>query len=69
VHDIQEIIRSLRDQGLGIIITDHNVRDTLSVVDRAYLVCEGRVLREGTSEFLINDQAARELYLGHAFKM
>ncbi|MCL1887740.1 MAG: LPS export ABC transporter ATP-binding protein [Kiritimatiellaeota bacterium] len=69
IHDIQQIIRALRDQGLGIIVTDHNVRETLSIVDRAYLVCEGRVLREGSSEFLINDPAARELYLGHAFKM
>ena len=69
IHDIQEIIRSLRDQGLGIIVTDHNVRETLSIVDRAYLVCDGRVLREGTGEFLINDEAARELYLGRAFKM
>jgi len=69
IHDIQEIIRSLRDQGLGIIVTDHNVRETLSIVDRAYLVCDGQVLREGTSEFLINDEAARELYLGRAFKM
>ena len=69
IHDIQQIIRGLRDQGLGIIVTDHNVRETLSVVDRAYLVCDGRVLREGTSEFLINDETARELYLGRGFKM
>ncbi len=69
IHDIQQIIRALRDQGLGIIVTDHNVRETLSIVDRAYLVCDGRVLREGTSEFLINDETARELYLGRAFKM
>jgi lipopolysaccharide export system ATP-binding protein len=69
VNDIQEIIRGLRGRGLGIIVTDHNVRETLAIVDRAYLVYEGKVLREGTSDFLINDQAARELYLGRGFRM
>ena len=69
VSDIQEIIRDLRNRGLGIIVTDHNVRETLAIVDRAYLVYEGKVLREGTSDFLINDQAARELYLGRSFRM
>ena len=69
VNDIQEIVKSLRDRGLGIIVTDHNVRETLAIVDRAYLVYEGKVLREGTSDFLINDQAARELYLGRSFRM
>ena len=69
VHDIQEIVRSLRDQGLGIIITDHNVRETLSVVDRAYLVYNGRLLCEGTSEHLVNDEEARRLYLGEDFRM
>ncbi len=69
VNDIQQIIRGLRDRGLGIVITDHNVRETLAVVDRAYLICDGQVLREGTSEFLINDPTAREMYLGRSFKM
>ena len=69
VNDIQEIIKGLRGRGLGIIVTDHNVRETLAIVDRAYLVYEGKVLREGTSEFLINDEAARELYLGRSFRM
>ena len=69
VNDIQEIIKGLRDRGLGIIVTDHNVRETLAIVDRAYLVFEGKVLREGTSEFLINDETARELYLGRSFRM
>ena len=69
VHDIQEIITGLRDQGLGILITDHNVRETLAVVDRAYLLYEGKVLREGASDFLINDEMSRELYLGHKFRM
>ena len=69
VHDIQQIIFGLRDRGLGIIITDHNVRETLSVVDRAYVIFEGRVLCEGTSEYLINDPEAREKYLGKDFRM
>jgi lipopolysaccharide export system ATP-binding protein len=69
VYDVQQIIMDLKSRGLGILITDHNVRETLAVVDRAYLICEGRVLREGTSEFLINDPVSRELYLGPQFKM
>lgn len=69
VHDIQTIVRGLRDSGLGIIVTDHNVRETLSIVDRAYLVFEGRILREGPGDFLINDDAARALYLGRGFRM
>ena len=69
VYDVQEIIKSLKQRGLGILITDHSVRETLSIVDRAYLICEGRVLREGTSDFLINDEVSRELYLGPRFSM
>jgi len=69
VNDVQEIVRKLRDKGLGVLITDHSVRDTLEVVDRAYLLCEGKVLREGDSEFLVNDKVSRELYLGPRFSM
>ncbi len=69
VYDVQEIIRTLKKRGLGILITDHSVRETLAIVDRAYLICEGRVLREGTSEFLIHDEVSRELYLGSRFSM
>jgi lipopolysaccharide export system ATP-binding protein len=69
VHDIQEIILTLKKKGLGVLITDHNVRETLSVVDRAYIIDEGRVLSEGTREFLLNDPVAREIYLGHRFTM
>ena len=69
VHDIQEIVRNLKRQGLGIIITDHKVRETLNVVDRAYLVYDGRLLCEGTSEHLVNDEKARRLYLGEDFRM
>lgn len=69
VNDIKEIITGLRDRGLGILITDHNVRETLSIVDRAYLLYEGKVLREGQSSFLIEDKMSRELYLGDKFSM
>ena len=69
VHDIQEIVRGLKRQGLGIIITDHNVRETLNVVDRAYLVYDGRLLCEGSSEKLVKDEDARRLYLGEDFRM
>jgi lipopolysaccharide export system ATP-binding protein len=69
VHDIQEIIRGLRNKGLGIIVTDHNVRETLSSVDRAYLVYEGQILCEGTSDFLVQDESARRFYLGANFRM
>jgi len=69
VEDVQGIIRELKKKGLGILITDHNVRETLTIVDRAYLICEGRVLREGTSAFLIDDPLSRELYLGPRFCM
>ena len=69
VHDVQQIVIELRERGLGILITDHNVRETLAVVDRAYLICEGKVLREGTSDFLVNDPVSRELYLGPRFSM
>ena len=69
VHDIQEIVRRLRDQGLGVIITDHNVRETLNVVDRAYMVYDGRLLCEGTSSYLVNDPEARKLYLGEDFRL
>ena len=69
VYEVQEIIKELRDKGLGVLITDHNVRETLAVVDRAYLMCEGKVLREGSSDFLVNDEMSRELYLGPRFSM
>ncbi len=69
VYDVQEIIRDLKRRGMGILITDHNVRETLTIVDRAYLICDGKVLREGTSSFLIDDPLSRELYLGPQFSM
>jgi lipopolysaccharide export system ATP-binding protein len=69
VYDVQQIVVNLRQAGLAILITDHNVRETLSIVDRAYLIYEGRVESEGTKEFLINDPISRQLYLGERFKM
>jgi lipopolysaccharide export system ATP-binding protein len=69
VYDVQQIIAELKRKGLGILVTDHNVRETLSIVDRAYLICQGKVEVEGTSDFLINDPKSRELYLGPRFSM
>lgn len=69
VNDVQDIIGDLRDRGLGILLTDHNVRETLAIVDRAYIIFDGRVMTEGDSDFLINDAKARDLYLGARFRM
>ena len=69
VADVQQHIANLRDAGLAILITDHNVRETLSIVDRAYLIYEGKVVTQGTKEFLINDPIARRVYLGESFQM
>jgi lipopolysaccharide export system ATP-binding protein len=69
VHDIQEIIMKLKNKGMGILLTDHSVRETLSTVDRAYIINDGLVLSEGTREFILNDPIAREIYLGDRFSM
>jgi lipopolysaccharide export system ATP-binding protein len=69
VADVQQIVERLRNDGLGILITDHNVRETLAIVDRAYLLFEGRVETQGTKEFLVNDPVARRVYLGEGFRM
>ena len=69
VYDVQQIIVNLRKSGLAILITDHNVRETLSIVDRACLIYDGRVESEGTKDFLINDPVSRQLYLGERFRM
>ncbi len=69
VAEAQQIIRDLRARGLGILLTDHNVRETLQITDRAYIMAEGRILIAGTSEQLISDPKARELYLGESFRM
>lgn len=69
VNEIQDIVRKLAKKGLGIIITDHNVRETLSVVDRAYMVYNGRLLKEGTSAELVQDEDVRRHYLGDSFRL
>jgi len=69
VADIQGIISKLKKRGLGILITDHNVRETLEIIDRAYIIYEGRILLEGNAEELLNSSEARKVYLGENFKM
>ena len=69
VYEVQKIVRQLRDRGLGILITDHNVRETLKLVDRAYLIHHGQVIYEGTGEAMLNDPKAREIYLGPDFNL
>jgi lipopolysaccharide export system ATP-binding protein len=69
VFEVQKIVRRLRDRGLGILITDHNARETLKLVDRAYLIKSGEVVVQGTSEFICNDPQARDIYLGPEFNM
>ncbi len=68
VHDIQDIIRHLKSMNIGVLITDHNVRETLSITDRAYIIHDGRVLTQGNSKTLSKDPLAREKYFGDAFK-
>ncbi len=69
VEDIQRIIHRLTAKGLGILITDHNVRETLSICDRAYIMCDGKILSSGTSDFLASDPGARKVYLGEKFRL
>jgi len=69
VAEAQEIIKDLKSRGLGILVTDHNVRETLSITDRAYLVADGQILISGTADQLVNDPKARQIYLGDKFRM
>ena len=69
VRDIQEIVRALADEGIGVLITDHNVRETLGICDRAYIINEGEVLSEGAPETILDDPEVRDVYLGHHFRM
>ena len=69
VEEIQGIVKSLKEKEIGVLITDHNVRETLSITDRSYLLFDGKILKSGTSEFLANDEEARRLYLGEKFKL
>ena len=69
VADIQAIISSLKDKGMGILITDHNVRETLSITDRAYIMYKSQVLTEGTSDYLASNEEAKRIYLGESFRL
>ena len=69
VEDIQEIVSDLKNQNIGILITDHNVHETLAITNRAYLMFEGNILMEGDADALANDENARKLYLGETFKL
>lgn len=69
VAEVQKIMLQLKKRGIGIVVTDHNVRETLRIVDRGYLIHKGRVLAEGTGEFLIRDENARKFYLGEDFNL
>jgi lipopolysaccharide export system ATP-binding protein len=69
VNEIQKIVHGLKDRGIGIVITDHNVRETLAICDRAYIIQEGTIIREGTPESITEDPRVREVYLGQDFRM
>ncbi len=69
VADLQSVVTQLRDKGLGVLITDHNVRETLHITDRAYILFEGRIELSGTSEEIVSSEKAREIYLGEKFRM
>ena len=69
VEEIQSIVNSLKERNIGVLITDHNVRETLSITDRSYLLFNGQILKSGTSEFLANDKEAKRLYLGEKFRL
>ncbi|MBF0634938.1 MAG: ATP-binding cassette domain-containing protein, partial [Nitrospinae bacterium] len=69
VTDIQDLVLRLRDRGIGILITDHNVRDTLEITDRAYILNEGKIIEEGTSETIAKSEQAKNIYLGRNFSL
>ncbi|MGM8934910.1 LPS export ABC transporter ATP-binding protein [Pseudomonas neustonica] len=69
VNDIKQIIQHLKDKGIGVLITDHNVRETLDICDKAYIVSEGTIIAEGDADAVMADQKVREVYLGHAFRL
>jgi lipopolysaccharide export system ATP-binding protein len=69
VSDIRDLVAHLKDRGIGVLITDHNVRETLEIVDRAYILHEGRVLMEGAPDAIVNDADVRRVYLGERFSL
>ena len=69
ISDIRELVAQLKDRGLGVLITDHNVRETLGIIDRAVIMYDGHVLTEGTAEQIVENEAVRAHYLGDDFKL
>ncbi|MEK7748728.1 MAG: lipopolysaccharide ABC transporter ATP-binding protein, partial [Bacteroidota bacterium] len=69
VEELMKIVIKLKEKKIGVLITDHNVHETLSITDRSYLLFEGKILKSGTADFLANDPEARKLYLGEKFKL
>ncbi|HUB84650.1 MAG TPA: LPS export ABC transporter ATP-binding protein [Rhizomicrobium sp.] len=69
VNDIRDLVRHLKDRGIGVLITDHNVRDALDIIDRAYIIHEGQVLKEGTPSEIVGDRDVRRVYLGERFSL
>ena len=67
--DIQGLVRALRDRGIGVLISDHNVRETLTICDRAYLMVQGQVVLSGTPEAIVSSEQARSVYLGESFSL
>jgi lipopolysaccharide export system ATP-binding protein len=69
VNDIRDLVMHLKDRGIGVLITDHNVRDALDIIDRAYIIHEGQVLKEGTPAEIVGDRDVRRVYLGERFTL
>jgi lipopolysaccharide export system ATP-binding protein len=69
IAEVQDIVRDLRDRGIGVLLTDHNVRETLSITDRSYIIAEGRIIKQGSADELIQDPTVRKVYLGDRFSM
>jgi len=69
IHDIQDLVRHLRDRNIGVLITDHSVRETLAITDRSYIMFDGKILTQGTPEQVVSDPLARQHYLGERFEM
>jgi len=69
VSDIKDIIRHLKQKGIGVLLTDHNVRETLDICEKAYIVSEGQIIAEGSAQEILANQKVREVYLGHQFRI
>ena len=69
IIELKKMLRYLKDKGLGILITDHNVRDTLSITDRAYIISNGEILKEGSPEKIVEDQMVKKAFLGEEFRL